>query len=242
MGTTRFRNVSNLPSAGTVYVRLWSRIGSVWQTRDYTYTAGGAGLALMTSPAPGATLNGSGVTFEWSAGTGVSQYWLYVGTTGVGSLNIHSANTGSVRFRSVPNMPTSGTIYVRLWSLQGGNWRFNDYVFTGSGAGLATMTSPTPGSGLQSTSATFSWSAGTNVSQYWLAVGTTGAGAGNVLNTGTGTSTTRTVTGLPSSGPVYVRLWSLQGGTWRYNDYAYAAGGSFTAGQSTASLTAASLP
>lgn len=242
MGTTRFRNVSNLPSAGTVYVRLWSRIGSVWQTRDYTYTAGGAGLALMTSPAPGATLNGSGVTFEWSAGTGVSQYWLYVGTTGVGSLNIHSANTGSVRFRSVPNMPTSGTIYVRLWSLQGGNWRFNDYVFTGSGAGLATMTSPTPGSGLQSTSATFSWSAGTNVSQYWLAVGTTGAGAGNVLNTGTGTSTTRTVTGLPSSGPVYVRLWSLQGGTWRYNDYAYAAGGSFTAGQSTASLTAVSLP
>ena len=34
------RTVSGLPTNGsTIYVRLWSLIGSTWQFTDYTYTA-----------------------------------------------------------------------------------------------------------------------------------------------------------------------------------------------------------
>ncbi|MCP4111034.1 MAG: hypothetical protein GY749_36835 [Desulfobacteraceae bacterium] len=37
------------------------------------------------------------------------------------------------------------------------------------------------------------------------------------------TDTSRTVSNLPSSGSVYVRLYSLADGNWLYNDYTYTA-------------------
>jgi hypothetical protein len=38
------------------------------------------------------------------------------------------------------------------------------------------------------------------------------------------TGTTTTTSGLPTSGTVFVRLWSLIGGAWIFNDYSYTAG------------------
>ncbi|MEX0409845.1 hypothetical protein ABGN05_30005, partial [Aquibium sp. LZ166] len=90
-GTSTSKTVSGLPSSGTIYVRLWSYISGSWQWNDYTYKAGGGTKAVMTSPTPGSTL-GSSATFIWTTGSGVSQYWLYVGSTGVGSYNIYQAS------------------------------------------------------------------------------------------------------------------------------------------------------
>src|SRR6185312_3863943 len=43
----------------------------------------------LTSPAPGSVLPGSSVTFIWSGGaTRISQYQLWLGTTGPGSENV----------------------------------------------------------------------------------------------------------------------------------------------------------
>jgi hypothetical protein len=42
----------------------------------------------MISPAPGSVLPGSSVTFTWSAGSGVAEYQLWVGSTGAGSQNL----------------------------------------------------------------------------------------------------------------------------------------------------------
>src|SRR2546430_10266084 len=84
--------------------------------------------------------------------------------------------------------------------------------------------SPRPGSTLPRAVAAFSWSAGAGATQYWLSVGTTGAGSGNVYAQSQGTSVSATVSGLPVDGsPVYVRLWTLLGGTWQFNDYTYTA-------------------
>ncbi|APH72328.1 hypothetical protein BSQ44_13885 [Aquibium oceanicum] len=227
-GTSTTRTVSGLPSTGTIYVRLWSLISGAWQSNDYTYKAGGAVKAVMTSPTPGSTL-GSSATFMWTTGSGVSSYWLYVGSTGAGSYNILNSSNGTSTTRTVTGLPSTGTIYVRLWSLiTGTGWQYNDYTYKAGGAVKAVMTSPTPGSTLGS-SATFMWTTGSGVSSYWLYVGSTGAGSYNILNSSNGTSTTRTVTGLPSTGTIYVRLWSLITGTgWQYNDYTYKAGGGGT--------------
>ncbi|APH72151.1 S8 family serine peptidase [Aquibium oceanicum] len=207
----------NISSAGTTKPRI--RVDSA-----LTYLGGGAtAKAVMTSPTPGSTL-GSTATFVWSAGTGVTQYWLYVGSTGAGSSNIYQASQGTSKTRTVSGLPSTGTIYVRLWSLISGTWQYNDYTYKTGGGVKAVMTSPTPGSTLGS-SATFVWSAGTNVTQYWLYVGSTGAGSTNIYQASQGTSKTRTVTGLPSTGTIYVRLWSLISGTWQYNDYTYKTGG-----------------
>jgi hypothetical protein len=127
---------------------------------------------------------------------------------------------------SVSGLPaTGGTVHVRLWSLIGAAWVYNDYTYTGLNSGVkVAMISPANGAVLTSASQTFTWDAGTGVTQYWLYAGTTGAGSLNLYNQTTGTGKTAAVPGLPTNGStVYVRLWSLIGGTWVVNDYTYVA-------------------
>lgn len=222
-GSSTSTSVSGLPTTGvTVYVRLWSLIGSTWYSVDYTYTAA-KGPAVMTSPAPNSTLAGTTVTFNWTTGVGATQYWLYVGTTGPGSTNLYNQSTGTNTSQSVSGLPSNGsTVYVRLWTLVSGNWLFNDYLYQATGTpACAVVSSPTPGSTLTSSSATFSWTAASGATQYWLYVGTSVGGA-DLYNQSTGTNRSVTVNNLPINGnPVYVRLWSLIGGSWCFSDQTY---------------------
>ena len=85
--------------------------------------------AQITTPAPGSTLTASTVTFQWTGGTGVSDYWLTVGTTVGGQTSL--ARNGTSLSATVAGLPTNGsTLYVRLYSLIGGTWLSNDYTYT----------------------------------------------------------------------------------------------------------------
>jgi trimeric autotransporter adhesin len=227
-GTGRSATVSGLPTDGsTLYVRLWSLTSAGWGYNDYTYTSniGTSPQAQMSSPTNGSTLPSSAVTFTWTAGTGVSQYWLHIGTAAGGN-NIYNFDQGTGTSAMVPGLPTDGSLlYVRLWSLIGGGWGYRDYTYAASSSGgpKAQMISPVPGSIFTSTAVAFSWSTGTNVSQYRLYVGTA-LGGSDLYGMDQGTSQSVTVSGLPrNSSAVYVRLWSLIGGIWSYNDYTYTA-------------------
>jgi photosystem II stability/assembly factor-like uncharacterized protein len=89
----------------------------------------------------------------------------------------------------------------------------------------AEITSPPPGSSLASSTATFTWTAGSGAVQYWLSVGTTPGGT-QIYDASQGTSLQQTVPGLPTDGStVHVRLWSLLGTEWAVNDYWYVAAG-----------------
>ena len=123
--------VSQLPCDGrTLYVQLWTQLNGVWQNpQRYTYTAAG-GCGVLTSPAPGSTLPGSTATFTWMAGTGVTAYWLDVGTV-VGQGNIFGANVGTSLSQTVGGIITDGRpIYVQLWSQIGGVWYVNRYTYS----------------------------------------------------------------------------------------------------------------
>ena len=89
----------------------------------------GTAKATMTSPTPGSRLSGTQVTFSWTAVSGASQYRLQVGTTPGGS-EVYDRTTSN-RSATVRNLPRGGvTIYVRLWTLTGSVWQFNDYQYT----------------------------------------------------------------------------------------------------------------
>jgi len=222
--------VSGLPTAGeTVYVRLFWYGAGLWHQVDYTYTASGTAVpAAMTSPAPGTTLAGASVTFNWKTSNPVAtQYQLFVGTTAVGSSNIYKGAATTALSTTVTGLPTAGeTVYVRLYWYVLGSWKSVDYTYTAFGVpSIPAITSPAPGSTLPGASATFNWTTGNPpATLYNLWVGTTGVGSFNLLRLNNVTTLSRTVTNLPvTGGTVYVRLTYQVGGFWRSVDYTYTA-------------------
>lgn len=187
--------------------------------------------ASISSPANGSTLGGGSATFTWNAAGGALEYFFYAGTS-LGANNIVGRSTGTATSTTVTNLPTDGsTIYVRLWTRFSAGWQSRDFTYRAAAAGgggtttsaKAVMTSPAPGSQLTSTIVTFQWSGATGASQYFLYIGTS-VGANNLLGTSTGLNLTLTVSNVPRGGqPLYVRLWTLVGSTWQYNDYTYRA-------------------
>jgi hypothetical protein len=162
------------------------------------------------------------VSFGWTAGVQATSYWLYVGTAGVGSSNIFSQAVASTSV-TVNGLPTNGAVvYVRLWSLVGGTWFFNDYLYTAAGATCASVLTPLPNSTLSGTTVSFNWSPLPGATQYWLYAGTGGTGSTNIFDSSLGTSTSVVVNNLPSDGSqVSVRLWALRGGSWCFTDQTY---------------------
>jgi hypothetical protein len=75
------------------------------------------------------------------------------------------------------------------------------------------LLTPTPGSTLSGTSASFSWSAGAGADQYWLDVGNS-VGVGDIW-AGALTGTSQVVSGLPCDGrTLYAQLYTHTGGAW----------------------------
>jgi hypothetical protein len=132
--TAQSVTVPSVPSSGaTVYARLWSEINNAWLYNDYVYTESPGAAAVLTTPAPGAgtVLGTSDVVFSWTAGTGVTQYALQIGTEGVGSANLYKSKLVTAQTVTVPSLPANGaTVYVRLFSEINNAWVFNDYTCT----------------------------------------------------------------------------------------------------------------
>jgi len=221
------QTVSGLPSDGrTIYVTLWSLINSVWQAVPYTYHAvNGGGPAQITSPTNGSTFGSTSVTFNWSLGSGNSQFGLYVGNSPGSAEYFYNYISGGST--TVSGLPADGrNVYLRLWSLGNSGWTYLDYNYQSCACSsnlLPRITSPLNTSKFGSTTVTFSWTPGTG-SQYGLYVGNSVGSAEYFYNYISGGSTV--VGGLPNDGrSIYVRIWSLINGQWLYSDYIYRASG-----------------
>jgi hypothetical protein len=133
LGNVLTRTVNGLPTDGsTIYVTLYSLVGTSWVANAYTYTAFNAtsGLAQITSPAPGSTLSGSAAAFTWSSDTNATAYWLDIGNVPGGNQYYQSGNLGNVLTTTVYSLPADGsTIYVTLYSLVGGQWVSNPVTY-----------------------------------------------------------------------------------------------------------------
>ena len=140
LGNVLSVTATNLPTDGSqVYVTLFTFTAGEWLYNQYTYTAAGglSQLAQITSPPPG-EVDGTQVTFNWTAGSGgESGYWLDLGTYPGGHTIYQSGNLGLVYTTTVFDMPNDGsTVYGTMWTLIGGQWYYNTYQWQ-SGPGVA---------------------------------------------------------------------------------------------------------
>ncbi len=136
LGNVLTTTVSTLPTDGsTIYVTLYSLIGSTWSGNSYTYTAFNAtsGLAIMQTPVPGTFINGNTATFTWSLDANATAYWVDISAVAPGGNDVfQSGNLGNVSTVTVNSLPGNGTttLYVTLYSYVGGQWLSNGYTYS----------------------------------------------------------------------------------------------------------------
>jgi len=208
-------------------VRLITYYGSSSAFINYTYTA--AKAAVLTTPAPGSTLAGPSVTFNWTSSANATGYALWAGTTGTGSgsdnLYYSGQMASTVTSLMVSGLPVNGeAIYMRLITYYGAASSFTTYTYTSARGGI--LTTPVPSSTLPGPSVTFSWAAGTGATGYALWIGSTGPGSDNLYYSGqkASTVTSLAVSGLPANGEtVYVRLITYYGSSSAFINYTYTA-------------------
>ena len=212
--------MSGLPLKGaTVYATLYSKVGATWVPVSSTYTE--PAVSELSSPSPDSVLPGSSVKFAWSAGRGVADYWLRLGTTGAGSENLYSSGALKTTSVTVNGLPVNGaTVYATLYSSINGVWEPVGFRYTEPLH--AAMISPAAGGLLSGSSETFKWTAGRGVTSYRLNIGTSGKGSDNIYQSGVIKSTSVTVTGLPINGEaLYATLFSDIDGVWVPASYEY---------------------
>jgi hypothetical protein len=128
---------------------------SITLTDDALNAAGGqqsipvAGMGMaqtaLVSPLPDSTLSGKNVTFSWTAVPAATQYYLWVGTTGVGSRNLMNTGLRKVTSWNVTGIPTNGeTVYARLATYYGSIEMLVDYTFTASSPSQWKPIAPSP--------------------------------------------------------------------------------------------------
>jgi hypothetical protein len=135
LGNVTSTTVNGLPTDGSeVFATLYSLVGGSWSGNAYTYYALNAtsGLAQITSPT-GPTLSGNTVTFTWSLDANATGYWMDISAIAPGGNDVYqSGNLGNVATTTVYNLPATNpptAIYVTLYSLVGGQWLNNAYVY-----------------------------------------------------------------------------------------------------------------
>jgi hypothetical protein len=80
--------------------------------------------AKLITPMPGT------IGLSWDPGEGASQYWIEIGSA-VGLKDLYDKNQGKNLSVIATGLPTTGTIYVRLWTkmLSNESWMYHDYSY-----------------------------------------------------------------------------------------------------------------
>ncbi|MCA9407129.1 MAG: right-handed parallel beta-helix repeat-containing protein [Candidatus Omnitrophica bacterium] len=219
-----------------IYVQLLSRINGTFHTRSYeflidtTVDVDPADAAEMLSPKPETMIDQTSVTFEWSSGSGVSEYFLTVGTkSGLG--DVYEQSQGLNRSVTINNLPLVNLeLYVRLWSKIKNEWIINDYFYPTKSnlqknPDAGDVVKPEPGSTIYFPDVTFEWTPGKGVEEFFFAIGQDPE-IFDIYRQLQGKNTSVSVV-IPIDDQVkYVHLWSKIAGVWYANNYIYKTDGS----------------
>jgi hypothetical protein len=233
LGPANGITVYALPHDGrTIFFRLFFRQSNqTWSYTDHSFQAhtGSSAIGLI-SPKPGSTLDGTIQSFSWH-GTGIDEWWVYIGTrTGENDL-YNSGNLGSATVADVAALPHDGrTIYSRLFYRQAGAaWRYHDYSYVSTtGKQAINIFSPASGTAISREAQRFNW-VGTGIDEWWLYLGTS-VGANNIYNSGNlGAATSAAIPDLSDvpdlpdvKTALHARLFYRQSGaSWRFVDLDY---------------------
>src|SRR5580658_4025709 len=127
--------------------------------------------STLTAPAQGSVFPGSSTTFTWNTGTGVTAYFLSLGTNGPGSANLWESGSITATTVTANGLPIDGAfINATLFSMINGTWQpvYSTFIEAQiASVPLATLTSPAPGSTLPGSTVTFTWSGDSNATAYF---------------------------------------------------------------------------
>jgi len=192
------------------------------QPMSATGTVTAAPPAALTSPETGSVLvNGSAVTFQWTAASGATGYALRLSTLNPGGNEVFGSSVITATSLTISHLKASAsTVYARLYTLYGSIQVYKDYFFTGGTQ--VTLTSPTT-SPLVGPTVTFTWGTASGATGYAVRLGTS-AGASDIYGSGIITANSRTISNLPTNGEkIYVRLFTIYGENQLYIDYNFQA-------------------
>jgi hypothetical protein len=182
----------------------------------WSFTTVPASFGIVTSPRPGSSV-GSRTTIAWLAGGTASAYWLDVGSE-PGAADLYSNYQDQFLSRTITGLPADGrTVWIRLWSLMGGEWRYADDVsYISVRPAAARLTSPEEDAVLPGETAVFTWDEGLGAKAYWLEIGTS-QGSTDVYMAYLDTRRSVAVSGLPrDSRELWVRLYSYIDDQWQF--------------------------
>ncbi len=221
------QTVTGFPDNGQWYywaVQAWNYDGSSGWSYSYFKNGPSAAPAQVTlsSPASGATVNGTTVTFQWNAAARAYDYYLEVATdAGFTDMVFDNYVGGTYTSLQLTGMPDNGqTFYWRVaaWNELGfGTDSSTRTVKNGptSVPAQVTLSSPASGATVNGTSVTFQWGAAARAADYYLEVATD-AGFTDIVygDYVGGTYTSLQLTGMPDNGQTFywrVASWNEKG-------------------------------
>lgn len=222
-GTTGNSATVQLGPTTKYYLRLFSQKADGWHYEDTSFTTT-TSIARIVSPAKNATAVDPTypITINWTSVPDAVSYYLYIGTTAGGS-DVYAS--GEVQATSASRqLLANTTYYLRIWTRKANNaWSYTDSVFT-TGRLNAKVTSPANGATAvdPSSPTTITWTPVSDASKYFLSIGTT-KGGNNVFNSGDTLGTSASLQ-LGTNSTYYLRLFTVVGSSWYYEDSSFQTG------------------
>jgi len=212
---------TDFPNDGTQYRwRVRAGTASTWGTwSSYRYFTNGTTMAAPTlgSPAAGAAVDGTAVTFQWSAVSSATRYNLQVTRTSDGFV-FKDVETGNLTSALQTDFPNNGTQFS--WRVRAGTatswgaWSAPRSFISGVTVPIPTLDTPADSSSVDGSAVTFRWGPVTGATRYHIEVVRASdyfvfknVELGNVQGT--------TLTDFPNDGTEY--LWRVKAGnvsTW----------------------------
>jgi C1A family cysteine protease len=221
--------LTGFPSNGTTYYwRVWAANDGGWSAPSSAWTVihevpPPPETPTLISPVDGATFAGTSPTFQWSAPSGATYYWLEVNRDpnwGEGTRFYYGAvSANSMRLTGFPSNGT--TYYWRVWAANDGGWSAPSSGWTvlhetPNPPETPILISPVDGATFAGTSLTFQWSAVSGATIYWLEVNRDpNWGVGTKFYDASVSTNSQTLSGFPSDGTTYYwRVWAGNAGGW----------------------------
>jgi len=193
-------------------------ISTLLVNKSYFYSVAPIGTPTLVSPAKGATVIGTSVTFQWNAVPGAVDYKLLVSTSSSLSSTYSyklNKNVGNVTSYVDTGYPMDGKKYYWwVWAYDADGYTSTQslvvanrgYFYDISPCGTPTLVSPAKGAKVAGTSVTFQWNAVDGAQSYKLLVSTRSSLSSTYsykLNKNVGNVTTYVDTGYPMNGKTY---------------------------------------
>ena len=239
-------SLTNCPDNGQIYywrVAAGNAEGWSWFSSTYYVTNGPSAIPpapALISPANGATVIGTSITFQWGQSARAANYYLQVATDSGFSNVVFADWVGNYIGITLTGLPDNGQRYY--WRVAAGNSLGSSYyssawsVINGPSAVPPTpaLISPADGAMVNGTSITFQWGQSARAVNYYLQVATDSSFSNVVYADWVGNYIGITLTGLPDNGQRY--YWRVAAGNSLGSSY-YSSAWSVVNGPSSSPAT-----